>query len=134
MGTAKKHSVLIVDDNPNDVVIAKMVLTRIDHDMKVEAAFGGEDALERLRSGDVLPSLILLDLKMPGMSGFDFLRKLRADERIKHIPVIVVSSSSLQADEKGSYSAGADGFLHKAFDMDKFSNDMKSFVERWLAS
>lgn len=134
METAIKYSVLIVDDNPNDVVITKMVLSRIDHNMKVEAAFRGEDALELLRSGEVLPSLIFLDLKMPGMSGLDFLRKLRADERMKHIPVIVVTSSSLEADEKGSYAAGADGFLHKAFDIDKFSKDIKSFVDRWLKS
>src|SRR5512139_3210869 len=106
METAIKYSVLIVDDNPSDVVITKMVLSGIDHNIKVEAAFRGEDALERLRSGEVLPSLILLDLKMPGMSGLDFLRKLRADERMKHIPVIVVTSSSLETDEEGSYAAG----------------------------
>lgn len=134
MKTAIKHSVLIVDDNPSDVIITRMVLTKIDHNMEVEAALCGEDALQRLRSGEVLPTLILLDLKMPGMSGFDFLRELRADERIKHIPVIVVSSSSLETDEKGSYAAGADGFLHKAFDMAQFSEGIKSLVERWLKS
>lgn len=134
MGTAGKYSVLIVDDDPNDVVITKMALTRVDHDMEVEAALCGEDALERLRSGEVLPALILLDLKMPGMSGLDFLRELRAAERIKHIPVIVVSSSSLEKDKKGAYAAGADGFLHKAFDIDKFSKDIKSLVERRLKS
>lgn len=132
METAIKYSVLIVDDNPSEVVITKMVLSGIDHNIRVEVALRGEDALERLRSGEVLPSLILLDLKMPGMSGLDFLRELRADERMKHIPVIVVTSSSLEADEKWACAAGADGFLHKAFDIDKFSKDIKSFVDRWL--
>jgi DNA-binding response OmpR family regulator len=79
-----------------------------------------------------LPSLILLDLKMPGMSGFDTLRIIRADKLMKHIPVIIVTSSSLEADKKMGYETGADGFLHKAFDIDQFERDLKSMLERWL--
>ena len=67
---------------------------------KVEAATGGEEALKHLRGGVTLPALILLDLKMPGMSGFDVLREIRADERLKPVPVIVVTSSSLESDRQ----------------------------------
>ena len=76
--------------------------------------------------------MILLDLKMPGMNGFDTLRIIRADERLKHIPVIIVTSSSLEADEKEGYEAGADGFLHKAFDIDQFAGDIEDILKRWL--
>ncbi len=124
------HTILIIDDNSDDVEIAKRTLARMDRELKVTAAPRGEVALELLRSGTALPSLILLDLKMPGMSGVDTLRKIRADERMKHIPVIIVTSSSLEADEKESYETGADAFLHKAFDIDRFSSDLKSLVER----
>ena len=132
METAITHTILIIDDNIDDVEITKRTLARINRELKVETALRGEAALELLRREDALPSLILLDLKMPGMSGFDVLRKIRADERMKHIPVIIVTSSSLEADEKAGYEAGADAFLHKAFDIDLFSSELKSLINLHL--
>jgi two-component system response regulator len=126
------HNILIIDDNPDDVEIAKITLAGMDRELKVETAPRGEDALDLLRSGKALPSLILLDLKMPGMSGFDVLRKIRADERTKPIPVIIVTASSLEADEKEGYEAGAEAFLHKAFDINRFRRELKSLLERFL--
>lgn len=126
------HTILIIDDNPDDVEIAKTILEQIERELKVETAPRGEVAFELLRTGKTLPSLILLDLKMPGMSGFDVLRKIRADVRLRHIPVIIATSSSLEADEKESYEAGADAFLHKAFDIDQFGNEMTTLIERLL--
>ena len=126
------HKILIIDDNPDDVEITQIILARIDPEVRVDTAPRGEVALELLRSGKALPSLILLDLKMPGMSGFDALRKIRADERMKHIPVVIVTSSSLESDEKEGYEAGADGFLHKAFDIEQFGIDIKSVLERFM--
>ena len=132
METAITHTILIIDDNFDDVEITKRTLARIDRELKVETALRGETALELLRREEALPALILLDLKMPGMSGFDVLRKIRADERMKHIPVIIVTSSSLEADEKAGYEAGADAFLHKAFDIDRFSSELKSLINLHL--
>ena len=126
------HTILIIDDNPDDVEIAKIILEQMDRKLKVETAPRGEVALELLRTGKTLPALILLDLKMPGMSGFDVLRKIRADVRLKHIPVIATTASSLEADENASYEAGADAILHKAFDIDQFSNDMETLLEGLL--
>jgi CheY-like chemotaxis protein len=126
------RTILIIDDNPDDIKITQMSLARIDRGLKVETALRGETALELLQSGKALPTLILLDLKMPGMSGFDTLRKIRADQRLQHLPVIIVTSSSLEADKKMGYEAGADGFLHKAFDMDRFERDLKSVLDLWL--
>lgn len=126
------HTILIIDDNPDDIEITRIVLSKMGHEVKIEAALCGEAALERLRSGEELPSIILLDLKMSGMGGFDVLRQIRGDERLQHIPVIVVTSSSLESDEKKSYEAGANTFLHKAFDMDRFSRDIKHVLARWI--
>lgn len=126
------HMILIIDDNPDDVEITRRTLARLDRELKVETAPRGEAALDLLRSGITLPALILLDLKMPGMSGFDTLRAMRADDGLKDIPVIIVTSSSLEADEKEGCEAGADAFLHKAFDMERFSNELKAHVERFL--
>jgi len=132
METTMTPMILIIDDNPDDVEITKRTLARMDRKVEVKTAPRGEAALELLHSGTALPELILLDLKMPGMSGFDTLRKIRADRRMKHIPVIVVTSSSLEADEKEGCEAGADGFLHKAFDIDLFGREIKAVLERWL--
>ncbi len=124
------HTILIVDDNPDDIEITRIVLGRMGRAFKVEEAPTGEAALTRLRDEKDLPSMILLDIKMPGMSGIDTLCQIRADKRLKAIPVIIVTSSSLESDEKQAYAAGADNFLHKAFDMEQFRNDIENILEQ----
>ena len=132
METTMAQTILIVDDNPDDIEITKRVLMKLGCRADVESAPRGETALEFLRNAKALPSLILLDLKMPGMSGIDTLRNIRADQGLKHIPVIIVTSSALEADEKESYSAGANSFLHKAFEIDQFGRDLNSLLDLWL--
>ena len=78
--------------------------------------------------------LIFLDLKMLGLSGFDVIRLVRSDERLKHITIIVVSNSTLEEDKEESIKAGANNFLHKAFDLDCFEKDMKTLLERYLVN
>ncbi len=65
------RTVLIIDDNENDILITKRVLSKMGRDIKVEAALNGEAGLELLQGGHPLPTLILLDLKMPGMDGIE---------------------------------------------------------------
>jgi CheY-like chemotaxis protein len=124
------HTILIVDDNPDDIEITRIILGRIGRPLNVEEVPSGEAALKRLRDEKELPSMILLDIKMPGMSGIDTLCQIRADERLKAIPVIIVTSSALESDEEQAYAAGADNFLHKAFDMERFSNEIKNILEQ----
>ena len=126
------QTILIVDDNPDDIEITKIALAEVGRTEKLEAAMRGNLAMDRLRTGRDLPALILLDLKMPGMSGIDTLRQIRADERLKGIPVIVVTSSSLGSDEKEAYEAGANSYLQKAFDIDQFGNNLNYLLERYL--
>ena len=95
-------------------------------------AVSGEAALKYLREGEELPALILLDLKMCGMSGIETLQEIRADARINKIPVVVVTSSSLESDEKEAYTAGANGYLHKALDLKQFSKDITSLLDCWV--
>jgi len=126
------HKILIADDDPNDTEMTKRILSKSGFPVKVETVSFGEAALDFLQKEDDLPSLIFLDLKMPGLSGIETLRLIRADERLKNITVIICTNSLLEADRKASYAAGADGFLHKAFDIDRFATDIKSALERWL--
>ena len=125
---AMNDAIMIIDDNHDDIEITRAVLEEIGREEDVEAAFDGVQALRRLRDGKRLPRLILLDLKMPGMSGFECLREIRADERLRPIPVIVVTSSSLDSDRHEAHAAGADGFLVKDIDIDRFGLSLKTAI------
>jgi CheY-like chemotaxis protein len=125
-------TIMVVDDDPDDMEITRRILARTRREMIVTQVPRGETALALLRESGELPSLMLLDLKMPGMSGIDTLRRIREDEGLKHIPVVIVTNSTLESDRNAALNAGADGFIHKDFDMDQFSRDMKSLLDRWL--
>jgi CheY-like chemotaxis protein len=132
MKTRTAHRILIVDDDPGDAEMTKRALSRAGLQLEVETVSCGEDALELLRKGSDLPSVILLDLKMSGLSGIETLGMIRADGRLRNITVIIVTNSLLEADRKASHDVGADDFLCKAFDLDRFAMDIKSALERWL--
>jgi two-component system response regulator len=126
------NTILIVDDDRDDIELTKIALDTARPEVRVNVAVSGEDALNCLRHGGDKPALILLDLKMCGMSGIETLQRIRADARFNKIPVVVVTSSSLQTDEKEAYATGANGYLHKAPDLQQFSKDIKSILDRWV--
>jgi two-component system response regulator len=126
------NTILIIDDNEDDILLTKRALSRTATEIATKAAASGVTGLTLLNEAGQLPSLIFLDLKMQGMSGLDVLREIRADARTRHIPVIVVTSSSLESDEKDAREAGADGFIHKALDMDQFSENINFILDRWI--
>jgi len=127
-----QRMVLIIDDNENDVFITKRVLSKIDPELRTEAALSGAAGLKLLRGGTGLPALILLDLKMTGVSGFDTLRQIRADALLRNIPVVVVTSSSLESDMTEAYAAGANSLVYKSVDTEQFILDLKHVLERWI--
>jgi len=133
MKSVATHTVLVVDDNADDLEFTRRALLKAGRGgLKVRSAVRGESALAVLREEEELPSLILLDLKMPGMSGIDTLRQIRADERLRRIPVVILTNSTLESDEQEAYREGADGFLHKAFDIDQFEREIKAALFAWL--
>jgi two-component system response regulator len=131
---AEARTILIVDDSLGEALITVEILSRISPGIRIETAFSGEAAMDLLRKMGTLPALILLDLKMLGLSGLDVIRLVRADERLKQIPIIVVSNSTLEADRVESIRAGANSFLHKHFDLDCFRNDLKALLETYLGN
>lgn len=132
MTTVIPGKVLIIDDNQDDVLIATRVLSRLRHDVKTEVASDGEEGLNMLYNAKTLPALILLDLKMPGMGGVEVLRRIRSDLRLESVPVIVVTHSALESDVAACREAGANGVIHKAFDIERFSREIETVLERWL--
>ncbi len=127
-----RRFILIVDDNPDDIEITRLVLVKAASDITVQSAESGEKAMQLLRESRDLPSLMFVDLKMCGMSGIDVVRQVRADERMKHIPLIILTNSSLESDMQRAYDAGASSFIHKAFDMEKFSREIRDHLGCWL--
>lgn len=127
-------TILIIDDSEDDILLAKMVLTKIGRKIRTDTALSGEAGLELLRGTTALPSLILLDLKMPKLDGIEVLRKIRDDERLRGIPVVIITHSDLESDREASYKAGANSFLNKSVDLDKFAKNVGDELERWIKS
>jgi CheY-like chemotaxis protein len=128
-----ERKLLIIDDDENDVLIMKSILSKIEPGVMVEAASTGKEGLARLREGTFSPALILLDVKMPGMSGIDVLRKIRNDKRLNPIPVVIVTNSILKNDLVESYKFGANSILLKTGDIDQFRRCINNLIERFMA-
>ena len=126
------QKVLIIDDSEDDILLTRMVLAKISRGIDVESALSGEEGLARLRGQSALPSLVLLDLKMPGMDGLDVLRAIKSDERLRSIPVVVVTHSELESDQEACRKAGANGFLHKSVDLERFAEELRKELEKWI--
>ncbi|MGC1454459.1 MAG: response regulator [Nitrospirota bacterium] len=127
-----EHKILIIDDSEDDILLTQMVLAKLGLKIRTEPALSGELGLAILKGGGPLPSLVLLDLKMPGLDGLDVLREIRSDDRLRGIPVIVVTHSDLESDREACYDAGANGFLHKSVDMDRFAVEIRKALEEWM--
>ncbi|HMK56740.1 MAG TPA: response regulator [Dissulfurispiraceae bacterium] len=125
-------TILIIDDDADDMELTVIAIESLRPDVKVQSAYGGREAIDLIHAGHPLPNLILLDLKMPGMNGIDTLSELRRDDRLSRIPVVVVTSSSLESDRSASLDAGANDFMHKAFDMTAFSLEMEAVLSKYL--
>jgi adenylate cyclase len=106
------NKILIVDDEPFNLDLLEQELA--DHDYTIERAGDGAEALERLSV--FLPDVILLDYMMPKMNGLEVLKCLRADERHKSIPVILLTAKATQEDKVRGLDAGADDYVIKPFD------------------
>ncbi|MDA8124624.1 MAG: response regulator [Deltaproteobacteria bacterium] len=124
--------ILVVDDNPDDIEITRIALEEKGWDVQVEAYRQAEQALAGLRESEDSPALVLLDLNIPGMGGIECLRQIRADRRLQSVPVVMVTASSFEADEKRAYEAGANFFLFKDFDIDRYVENLDAVLKRTM--
>ena len=124
--------IFIIDDSPTDIELTTIALEATGREIVMRFATDGKSALAMLRNGLGVPALILLDLKMPGMDGIEVLREIRADDRLRDLPVVVVTSSALESDRADAFAAGASGYIQKPLALDQFGKDLESVVQRWL--
>lgn len=130
--------ILLVEDNPDDVKLALRALKMHRVPNPVVVARDGVEALDYLLgpgSGTPqkpLPALVLLDLKLPLINGLEALQRIRADERTRWLPVVVLTTSSEESDMQASYRLGANSYLRKPVDYDTFTETLGKVAAYWL--
>ncbi len=125
--------IMLVEDNRGDVLLASRAFKEAQFENRLSVAGTAEIALATLKAcveeGLRLPDIILLDLNLPGMSGRDLLTIIKSEDALRHIPVIVLSSSAAEADVNGSYHHHANAYIVKPVDLDKFRHVISSIEQ-----
>ncbi|MGR3302467.1 MAG: response regulator [Candidatus Scalindua sp.] len=131
-----KKTLLLIEDNPDDVELARLALKREAVECELVVMRDGTEALDYILAdgerANVLPDVILLDLKLPKISGLEVLKHLRSDERTKLIPVVILTSSDEERDVIESYKLGANSYIRKPVTLGKFSEVIRLLGEYWL--
>jgi CheY-like chemotaxis protein len=122
---------LIEDDGSYRWAIRRLLESAFGRDVSVEEFPTGEAALERA-SSDPPPDLILLDLNLPGIDGFEVLRRVRSEERTRKVPVIVVTSSQEENDVQRAYESGANSFVSKSDSPERTLQRLRLLPVYWL--
>ena len=133
-------TLLLVEDNPDDVELTRVALDDSKLLNKLVVLRDGQEALDWLwckgqykdRDPCLLPSLVLLDLKLPKVSGLEVLQRMRADKRTKHAPVVILTSSREEKDIIGSYDLGANSYIQKPVDYNQFVKAVRQLGVYWM--
>ncbi len=132
--------ILMVEDNPDDVELTLRSLRKNNISNEVVVVRDGAEALDYLfatgnysgRDTSVTPAVILLDLKLPKVSGLEVLQRLRADERTELLPVVILTSSKEEQDMINGYKLGANSYVRKPVDFVQFNAAIKQLGLYWL--
>ena len=126
--------ILLVEDNPMDVDLTRRAFSRHNLANPLEVARDGKEALDLIdgwKEGDAVPSVILLDLKLPKVSGLEVLRAIRAHPAFGAVPVVVLTSSSEDNDIHEAYSLGANSYIIKPVEFEKFIEVARQIELYW---
>ena len=132
--------ILLVEDNPDDEALTLRALKRNNISNEIAVTRDGVEALDFLfgtgayagRDVTALPELVLLDLKLPKIDGFEVLKKLRADPRTSLLPVVILTSSKEQKDIVEGYGLGANSYVRKPVDFEQFVEGVRQLGLYWL--
>jgi len=134
------RTVLLVEDNTDDEELTVRAFKKSSVTTDIVIARDGAEALDYLflkgqhqnREPSIMPDLILLDLKLPKVSGLEVLNRIRRNERTRRIPVIILTSSREEVDVESSYGLGANSYICKPVDFDNFAETVKQIGSYWL--
>lgn len=135
-----KKVILLVEDNPDDQLLTVHALKKNNFSNEIVIARDGVEALDYLfgtgeftgRDLNIMPMLVLLDLKLPKIGGIEVLRRIRSDERTRSLPVVILTSSSEEKDIIESYHLGANSYVRKSVDFNQFRDSVKQLGLYWL--
>lgn len=136
----KQKYILLVEDDPDDELLTLRALHSGQVANDIVVARDGAEAVDFIfgsgayagRPVDHVPELILLDLKLPKLNGLEVLRRIRADERTCHLPVVILTSSDEDSDILQSYQRGANSYIRKPVDFVQFTEAVKQLKLYWL--
>lgn len=126
--------ILLVEDNPMDLDLTLRAFNKKKFTNQVHVARDGEEALAfvpRWEAGETLPAVILLDINLPKINGLEVLRQLKAHERFRRIPVVVLTSSREDKDLKTAYDLGVNSYIEKPVSFNKFMEVAEQIELYW---
>ncbi len=135
-----ERTILLVEDNPDDVELTLRALQQYNVRNQIAVVRDGAEALDYLfargayaeRSACPVPAVVILDLKLPKMDGFEVLQHMRADERTKLVPVVILTSSKEERDMVNGYKLGANSYVRKPVDFTEFVEAARQLGLYWL--
>ena len=140
MSAETGQTILLVEDNPRDEKLALRAFAQNNIINQVIVAHDGVEAMDYLlgtgayagRDVHDMPQVMLLDLKLPKLDGLEVLRRVRADERLRYLPVVVLTSSDEQRDLVETYTLGVNSYVQKPVDFKQFADAVKQLGLYWL--
>jgi CheY-like chemotaxis protein len=129
-----ENNILHVEDNPDDVMLMNLAFNRAGVSAKLHVVSDGDEAIAALKdpNGGTAPACVLLDVKLPRLSGLEVLAWIRNQPHLKRLPVILLTSSSQTADINRAYDLGANSFLVKPPDLDSLTQLVKTVAHYWV--
>jgi CheY-like chemotaxis protein len=125
----KYKSVFLIDDDKDDQFLFKIAVAELDPTIQHDGAYDGIEGLNKLKKLQQLPDLIFLDLNMPVMHGFECLKEIKEDPKLRHIPIVIYTTSNSQADKQRARELGASGYCCKPMEYMALCNKLKSILE-----
>ena len=130
--------ILLVEDNPDDEALTRRAFKRSNIANELQVVRDGQEALDRLFGAESAarptPALVLLDLKLPKVDGLEVLKQIRAHDRTRLIPVVILTSSREETDLVDGYGSGANSYVRKPVDFDQFSESVRQLGLYWLVT
>jgi two-component system response regulator len=135
-----KQTILLVEDNPDDVALTLRAFKKVNIANDIDVVCDGEEALDYLfargkfagRDSNEKPTLILLDLKLPRMGGLEVLQAIRSEPLTRLLPVVILTSSKEESDLVNGYKLGANSYIRKPVDFERFVEAARSLKLYWL--
>ncbi len=117
-------TVLIIEDNEQNMYLTTFLLEK--HGFKIDQARSGAAGIKT--AGEIFPDLILLDIQLPGMDGYQVANTLKQDPQLNHIPIVAVTSYAMAGDREKILAAGCNGYIEKPIDPYNFVNQISEFL------